>query len=104
MKHPDPSDNRSASDAMATGPDGSSQRRRSADAIGRLEAWTRSRSEAARWGFVLVWYGLIFALTQAPGTDNEATYALLDLASLGSLIGLARIAAHLVVFGVLSLG
>jgi VanZ family protein len=58
--------------------------------------------DRGRWVLVAAWYGLIFSLSQAPGTDHESTYRLLDSLALGDLNGLARTAAHMTLFGVLA--
>jgi VanZ family protein len=42
-------------------------------------------------------------LSQAPGTDNQTSAELLDLISLSDYNGLARMLAHMTVFGILAL-
>lgn len=55
------------------------------------------------WLWVGGWYALIWLLSQAPGTDTDSSAQLLDLVSLASFNGLARMLAHMTVFGLLAL-
>jgi VanZ family protein len=58
-------------------------------------------SRRRRWAAAALWYGVIFALSQARGTDAATTWSILDMVALGDLNGLLRLAAHVSVFGVL---
>lgn len=66
------------------------------------ELWRRYGQLPAltRWGIAGAWYGVIFLLSGAPGTDSETTQGWLDLWALGGLNGLLRMAAHGFMFGV----
>jgi VanZ family protein len=69
-----------------------------------LAVATRARRVSSRrwWVVAAAWYGLIFALTQAPGTDAASTESVLDMFALGDLNGVMRLAAHVGLFGVLA--
>jgi VanZ family protein len=69
---------------------------------GRPVGRSNGRRAAGRWLAVAAWYGVITWLSAAPGTDTEATHDLLERLALGDLNGLARMGAHVLVFGILA--
>lgn len=73
-----------------------------AQAVPAPPSGARKRENLRRWLWVAAWYALIFALSQAPGTDKDSSARLLDLVALADFNGLARMLAHMTVFGVLA--
>lgn len=62
-----------------------------------IENFFTAKSRKNLWFFVLIWYGVIFTLSQIPGTDSESTREYM-----GDYNSIFRMMAHACFFAVLA--